>query len=156
MRQHKGFGYSLSLFIASFCYLGFTPCMPGTLASGVALLIMYFCYDPSAYVIWLISLLILIIVGSFTAEKLEKQDRLKDPSWIVIDEVVAMMLLLLFVPFSWQWYLAAFVLFRFFDITKCAGIWYIDQFSGGIPLMCDDIAAAAWSLVIIRLACFVL
>ena len=41
-----------------------------------------------------------------------------DPGGIVWDEMVAYWLTVAFIPLTWQWWLLAFVLFRFFDIVK--------------------------------------
>ena len=73
-----------------------------------------------------------------------------DPGGIVWDEMVAYCLTVAFLPLSWPWWLAAFVLFRFFDIVKPWPIRQLEKrFSGGLGIMLDDIAAAAYSMVIL-------
>ena len=73
-----------------------------------------------------------------------------DPGGIVWDEMVAYCLTVAFLPLSWPWWLAAFVLFRFFDIVKPWPIRQLEKrFSGGLGIMLDDIAAAAYSMAIL-------
>ena len=75
-----------------------------------------------------------------------------DPGGIVWDEMVAYCLTVAFLPLSWPWWLAAFVLFRFFDIVKPWPIRQLEKrFSGGLGIMLDDIAAAAYSMAILAI-----
>jgi phosphatidylglycerophosphatase A len=73
-----------------------------------------------------------------------------DPGGIVWDEMVAYWLTIAFLPVSWPWWLAAFVLFRFFDILKPWPIrWVENRFSGGLGIMLDDIVAAVYAMAIL-------
>jgi phosphatidylglycerophosphatase A len=87
-----------------------------------------------------------------------------DHGAIVWDEIVAFCLLLAAVPAGFGWWMAAFVLFRFFDILKP---WPIRQVEAhfcdapppawgrawwsGLGVMLDDLLAAACALVIIEI-----
>ena len=51
----------------------------------------------------------------------EKELGIQDYGGIVWDEIVAMILVLSFVPFRWGWWLAAFIVFRMFDISAFLG-----------------------------------
>jgi phosphatidylglycerophosphatase A len=57
-----------------------------------------------------------------------------------------------FIPTQWPWLLAAFVLFRLFDILKP---WPIRQseklFSGGLGIMIDDVLAALYAMAILAI-----
>ena len=71
-----------------------------------------------------------------------------DYGGIVWDEIVAMMLVLAFAPDGWLWWLAAFLLFRFFDAVKPPPIrWFDRRVSGGFGVMLDDIIAAVLSII---------
>ena len=68
------------------------------------------------------------------------------------DEVVAMMLILLVVPNSLEWWVFAFGAFRFFDIVKPPPIRHIDQtMKGGLGVMFDDIVAAFYTLLLVAI-----
>lgn len=97
-------------------------------------------------------LLTLFLLGVYlcgtTARRLGKHD----PGGIVWDEMVAYWLVVAFIPAQWPWLLAAFILFRLFDILKP---WPIKQsetlFSGGLGIMVDDIIAALYAMAILAI-----
>ena len=67
------------------------------------------------------------------------------------DEIIAMLLVLAFVPFRWKWWLAAFVLFRVFDAVKPWPIkWFDARIHGGLGIMLDDIIAAFFTLFVLN------
>lgn len=71
-----------------------------------------------------------------------------DHGSIVWDEIVAMMLVLEFTPLAWPWWLAAFVLFRLFDIWKPFPIRQCDaRLKGGFGVMFDDLLAAVYAIL---------
>ena len=62
-----------------------------------------------------------------------------------------------FVPLQWQWLLAAFVLFRLFDIYKPWPIRQLDKnISGGFGIMVDDILAAVYTIALLAIAQYLL
>ena len=72
----------------------------------------------------------------------------KDPSSIVIDEFAAMPLVLLAVSSeqrTWFVILIAFLLFRFFDITKPPPCRQLENLPDGLGVMADDWAAAGFA-----------
>ncbi|AOX99121.1 phosphatidylglycerophosphatase A [Jeongeupia sp. USM3] len=76
-----------------------------------------------------------------------------DHGSIVIDEIVAIWLVLAAVPATWAGFAAAFVVFRFFDIVKPWPIRVLDaRVPGGIGVMIDDLLAAVYSIAVLRLA----
>lgn len=79
----------------------------------------------------------------------------KDPGPVVIDEAVAVPLVLAVVPPSdraWPQYLAAFVLFRLFDIIKPSPCRRLERLPGGLGIMADDQAAAIYAAACLALA----
>jgi phosphatidylglycerophosphatase A len=88
-----------------------------------------------------------------TAKRLGEQD----PGGIVWDEMVAYCLVVAFLPMQWPWWLAAFVLFRFFDILKPWPICALDRkLKGGFGIMLDDLVAALYTMAILALIQWVL
>lgn len=74
-----------------------------------------------------------------------------DHGGIVWDEIVAMWLILALVPLGWAEWLAAFALFRFFDILKPWPIRQLDaRLKNGLGVMLDDLLAAVYALVIFK------
>jgi len=71
---------------------------------------------------------------------------------VVIDEVAGQWLVLLAAPLDWRFYLAAFVLFRLFDIWKPFPIDWLDRtVKGGLGIMLDDVMAALCALILLAI-----
>lgn len=91
--------------------------------------------------------LLLFIAGIWATQKLESQTNEHDASFIVIDEVVAILIVLGLLPTSPTNALIGFVLFRLFDIIKPWPINWIDQkISGAWGVMLDDVLAALFAV----------
>ncbi len=82
---------------------------------------------------------------------------MKDPSCIVIDEVVGFLLLLILVGHLTEAgisitkidFILAFILFRIFDIWKPFPIDLLEKkFKGGFGIMIDDIGASIYAYII--------
>ena len=80
----------------------------------------------------------------------------EDPQEIVVDEFVGQMLPLLAIPIYETlypttkifYYIAAFILFRFFDILKPFPINYIDKnVKGAFGIMLDDVVAGIFTII---------
>jgi predicted RND superfamily exporter protein len=66
----------------------------------------------------------------------------KDPQEIVVDETAGCLIAVVCVPFEWPWVLAAFVLFRAFDIWKPGPVgWAERKLHGALGVMGDDVVA---------------
>jgi phosphatidylglycerophosphatase A len=69
------------------------------------------------------------------------------------DEVVAFLGMLALLPDEPWWQIAAFLLFRFFDVVKPPPIRNIERrLKGGFGVMFDDVLAAGYALVVLALA----
>ena len=126
------------IIIASGFGSGFSPFAPGTAGALVAVIIwtVLFYVIPFNILLVVTSLLIVLFTaaGIWSADKLESEWG-KDPSKVVVDEMVGVWIALLAVPVGNVWYiLFAFLLFRFFDIFK--------------PLA-DDILAGIYSFLLL-------
>jgi phosphatidylglycerophosphatase A len=62
------------------------------------------------------------------------------------------MLVLTVTPYQWQWWLAALLLFRLFDIWKPAPIRQCDaKVKGGFGVMLDDLLAAVYAIISLKI-----
>lgn len=130
--------------------IGFSPFAPGTVASLFTLIIFlavhYYYPVPIICGIVVIFMIILssVLCLLFTGEA-EKQYDVKDPGWIVIDEVAGQAMALLPAAITSQKVLVsavgAFVLFRIFDILKPPPIREIERLGGGLGILIDDLVA---------------
>lgn len=128
------------------------PVASGTWGSlwGVGL---YFALYRLQLVPYLATLFALIFLSAWIADQAEVLLGKKDPGIIVIDEVVGMLTALTFLPISWEWVLAAFLLFRFFDIWKpFPARWIQDHVPGGWGVVGDDVVAGIYANLILQVA----
>ena len=74
-----------------------------------------------------------------------------DPGWVVVDEAAGMLLALAAVPADapWPWVLAAFLLFRLFDVAKCGPVGWADRRRGPVWVVLDDIIAGAMAAAVL-------
>ena len=88
------------------------------------------------------------VIGVWACDVTGRNLGVHDHGAMVWDEIVAMMLVLFFIPAQTAWQVAAFVLFRFFDIVKPPPIRSLDRgIRNGFGVMLDDIVAALYVLL---------
>lgn len=135
---------------------GFSPVAPGTAGALLAFGVWYaLSFLVSASVLlWLTVVLTLVftVVGVWAANRLE-QAWGEDPSRVVVDEMVGCWITLLAAPAGHLWYgLAAFGLFRLFDIWKPLGIRRMENLPGGIGVMMDDVLSGVYGFIVLIVA----
>lgn len=138
-----------------FLALGFGAGMskkaPGTLGTLVAFP-LFFVIAPLAFELQIGFVITLFFLGFHASNITSKNLRIKDPSCIVIDEIVAMLLVLILINTDLISFALSFILFRFFDIKKPFPINWVDrQVRGGLGIMLDDIIAALPPIIIINI-----
>lgn len=143
---------TLSGFFALGFGSGLAPRAPGTVGSLAALpLAVPLLWLPPIYLGGV--LLLAFVFGIWCCATTSRRLGVQDPGSIVWDEIVALWLVLAWVPAHWTWWLAAFLLFRLFDIVKPWPIrWFDRQVKGGFGIMLDDIVAAVYALLLLVLA----
>lgn len=130
---------------------GLAPKAPGTFGTLPALPLAWLLLFLGIGKLGLILLsIVLFLIGIWICNVTEHDLGVHDYGGIVWDEIVAMLLILAFVPQTVFWWLMAFLLFRFFDAVKPPPIkWFDQKVSGGFGVMLDDIIAAIMSVVVL-------
>ena len=131
-------------------YLGRVARASGTLGSIPGVLLFWLFRERAMVFAGLTGTL--FVLGIFAARYLERKTGDDDPSCVVVDEMVGMMAALTAFKLSWATAVAAFLAFRFFDIVKPFPARQFEEKRGGLGIMLDDIVAAAYTWVAIRLA----
>ncbi len=144
----------LSKIISTFFGVGYFPLAPGTLTSLIVVLLYKFYLHTLSWPFYLMLLFFLFIIGIITSTQYSSDLKNKDPQNIVIDEALGQALLLFHMGEAWFPLILSFFLFRFFDIVKPYPIKKIEKFPKGWGIMMDDIAAAVYAGVVIRLYLF--
>ena len=146
----------MSRLIASLFGVGFLRPGPGTWGSATAILLAW----PILALVgpWLLVALLGLVggVGFWAASRVIAETGDHDPSWVVIDEVVGQWIALLPVAVGaarndaallalWPGWLAAFLLFRLFDIRKPWLVGWADRRGDALGLMLDDVFAGLFA-----------
>ncbi|MEE8328985.1 MAG: phosphatidylglycerophosphatase A [Thermodesulfovibrionia bacterium] len=130
-------------------FIGYLPYAPGTFGSALGLLLIILLKPGDSDL--LLIFIAVFLTGLFTAHNAEKQLG-KDSRHIVIDEFSGYLFSVLFVPKNAGYLLAAFILFRIFDILKPPPIRKIEELvPGGAGIMLDDLMAALYANACIQL-----
>lgn len=138
---------------------GYLPYAPGTWGSLVGIILgFYLCQHVQVVGLFLITLLSFGL-GWFCSQRLVRQSpEDRDPSYIVIDEIVGIFLTL---SFALLWsstltlddFLVLFFAFRLFDIIKPFPIGLVESrleqrvSSAGLGIMVDDLIAAGYAVI---------
>jgi phosphatidylglycerophosphatase A len=141
----------IAIALATFFGCGFFPKGPGTIGSLAGLAV-------AALVHWMgggrLALFLLIVISfpvsvwasSMAARALGR----KDPGQVVIDEVLGQWVTLLgAAAWTWQVYLAAFLLFRLFDIWKPPPVRKAESLPQGLGIVADDVLAGIYGALIL-------
>ena len=124
---------------------GLSPIAPGTAGSVAALV-------PGILLLWagvpylLAGIVFCIAIGTWACEQAGKRLGVHDHGAIVIDEFAGMWIALLAASLSPLSLVAAFALFRVFDILKPPPIGWLDRhIHGGAGVMVDDLVAGVFA-----------
>lgn len=130
--------------------LGRLPKAPGTFGTLAGLPLAYGLSQVGPH-FYLVACVVLLGFSIFACELHERQIARHDAQHIVIDEVVGYLIAFAWLPQTWQSLLAAFVVFRFFDILKPYPISVLDQkVKGGLGVMIDDVAAGLAANIVLQ------
>ncbi len=136
-------------FIALGFGAGLVPKAPGTWGTLVAFPIFALA-NTGGHSSLLIAFAATFVVGWWASTVTGKALGVADHGGVVIDEIAAFMLVLVFSPPGALWWAMAFGLFRLFDIAKPWPIRLADQqIKGGFGVMFDDLLAAGYSIAVL-------
>lgn len=131
---------------------GLSPVAPGTIGSLAALPFGYALLQIPDAVFWPLWVG-LFIAGAPLCGHVSRRLGAHDPGAIVWDEMVALWAVLALSPPGWGWWLAAFVLFRAFDILKPWPIRALERrVGGGLGIMLDDLLAGVYAVAVLLAA----
>ena len=147
--------HPLAAFVATGFGSGLSPVAPGTAGSVVGLLLGGILSRAVASHTTSVGLalglltsgLVVGLVGVFASEPVCRALGAEDPGCVTIDEVSGQLIACAAIPLlpplrsvpAWAVWLAAFALFRFFDIVKPGPIRRIQDLPGGWGVVVDDV-----------------
>jgi phosphatidylglycerophosphatase A len=133
---------------------GYSAFAPGTVGSAAGLLFFW----PMAAAGWpwqAAASIVLFVVGSLAAGRVARLVNRKDPSIVVVDEVVGQWVTLTALPFTPMTAGLGFLLFRVMDIVKPWPARDLESVPGGWGIMADDVAAGLYANLIVRVGLLV-
>lgn len=161
---------SVAIVLAT-CGVGYIPIAPGTFGSLVGIGLWAALRGMFLALLWpaaernqlnllhisyaliaclLIAAVVVTLVGTWAASRVESLHGAKDPHKVVIDEVAGQLIALIAIPLqaeTWWTILLAFLLFRFFDIVKPYPARTFENFQGGLGIMADDVVAGIYAAI---------
>tara|TARA_B100001765_G_scaffold96955_1_gene59636 strand:+ start:379 stop:861 length:483 start_codon:yes stop_codon:yes gene_type:complete len=132
-----------AFFLATGFGIGLIPFAPGTWGSLLGILIYLALHALGMAPLWeLLIILLFFFLALWACNVVLEKRVVHDHPALVIDETVAMMLLLLTIPITTVWVIVAFLTFRVLDIFKPWPISTIDaKIKTGLGVMLDDVVA---------------
>ncbi|MGD0364877.1 MAG: phosphatidylglycerophosphatase A [Bryobacteraceae bacterium] len=134
---------------------GYSPMAPGTAGSaaaiGIAILVEHYAgWSPP----WFAVLAVVVSAPAvWAAGETARRTGIEDPQFVVVDEVVGQWLALAGARvLNWKTWLAAFVLFRLFDIWKPFPVRQLESLPGGVGIVADDLMAGLYAALVLFLA----
>ena len=142
----------LALPLATWFGAGYSPFAPGTAGSLAAIVIAFLArrwVEPWQFALWAAVLAIPAVwAAGVTAEIVGR----KDPGIVVVDEVIGQWITIAGAStINWKSALAAFALFRLFDIWKPPPVRQLEALPGGIGINADDAMAGVYGALVVYL-----
>ncbi|MDG2308903.1 MAG: phosphatidylglycerophosphatase A [Candidatus Binatia bacterium] len=133
--------------------MGFAPFAPGTFGSLLGIpLYLAILQVTDAVVPTLVLVAVAIGIACWIAGQAEQVLPEHDSGEIVIDEIVGMLVALLWIPPTFPNLILAFALFRVFDIVKIWPAGEIDRrMPGGAGVVLDDVVSGIYANLLMRL-----
>ncbi len=145
----------LSWLIATCFGIGYLQPGSGTWASAITVL-LWWAFTHCLAATWLVPAAIIVsmlvtLIGIPPSTVVARESGIKDPGFVVIDEVAGQMIALIAVPMNWKYMLAGFILFRSFDIVKPFPLRRLEALPGGTGIMMDDVGAGLYALALLQI-----
>jgi len=142
--------------LATWFYAGYCPIAPGTAGSLAAVVIAVVLHQFIGLQPWWFAVMaaLLFLPAVHASTITAKAAGLKDPGFVVVDEVIGQWITLAGASsLNWRTYLAAFALFRLFDIWKPAPVRQLEALPGGWGINADDAMAGVYGALVLWLGC---
>jgi len=139
----------LILAIATGLGSGYSPVASGTAGSFLAMLIYWFVFPTNPVLVLAIAAAVTAL-SVYSGGEAEKILDSRDDSRIVIDEFAGYYVSVLFLPKTIFFAVAAFLLFRLFDVIKPWFVNRVQDWKGGWGVTFDDIFAGIFANIVLQ------
>lgn len=151
--QTRGSRSRLAWGVGTFFGIGLMHPGPGTWAAGATVLLWWLGAQRTTHtaVVALITTVVVTLIGIPASTRVARESGIKDPGFVVIDEVAGQMFSLIIAPLRWKYLLLSLILFRCFDIFKPPPLRALERLPEGIGIMVDDVGAGLYSLLVLAI-----
>jgi phosphatidylglycerophosphatase A len=140
--------------VATFFGVGLLRPGPGTWGSAATVVLWWLVargitpgWQPVAAIVLAA---VAVMVGIPAATQISRASGLKDPQFVVIDEVAGQLITLIAAPVAWKSLLLGFILFRGFDIVKPPPVRQLEHLPEGFGIVIDDVGAGLYALAVMQ------
>jgi phosphatidylglycerophosphatase A len=140
----------VGVFVATCGYLGYVPVAPGTFGSALGLLAFFALRATGTYGAEVVAIVLLFAIGIWSGTEAERHFDGVDPSPVVLDEVVGMLITLALLPVNLPGAIIGFLVFRVLDVVKPWPSAGFEKLHGGLGVMADDGMAAIYGNLAMR------
>lgn len=141
--------------VATFFGIGRIRLGPGTWASAATVLLWWLLtrwlnpqWQPA---VACVLACLAVAIGIPSATRISRAAALKDPQFVVIDEVAGQLITLIAVPATWKSLLLGFILFRGFDIVKPPPLRHLERLREGAGIVLDDVGGGLYALACMQI-----
>ncbi|MES0861069.1 phosphatidylglycerophosphatase A [Ruegeria sp. SCPT10] len=149
---------SIARLIGTVCGVGYLRPAPGTWGSLAALPLVWVLHVLGSFPLLVLATLVVFIAGLWATKVMTAGQEDHDPSEIVVDEVAGQFIALWAISYPswvrgieitelWPGWVAGFLLFRLFDITKPGPVGWADRKGDAMGVMLDDVIAGVFAAV---------
>ncbi len=140
--------------VATFFGVGLLRPGPGTWGSAATVVLWWLAsrgiapgWQPLAAIVLAT---LAVVVGIPASTQVCRATGLKDPQFVVIDEVAGQLITLIAAPVAWKSLLLGFILFRGFDIVKPPPVRQLEHLPEGFGIVIDDVGAGLYALAVMQ------
>jgi phosphatidylglycerophosphatase A len=143
----------LARLVATGFYTGYAPVAPGTFGTlpGVALAVAVAPLLATHVVLYSLVLVAVSLVAIWAAGAIVVESGHHDPQIVVADEIAGYLLTMAYLPATTANLVAAFLLFRLFDVVKPPPARQAEALPGGLGVVADDLIAGVMANLSLRL-----
>jgi phosphatidylglycerophosphatase A len=142
----------LAVVLATWFGCGYFPIGPGTAGSlaAVSMAATAHQYLGAGRITFLVATLVMLAPAIWSATETARLLNREDPGMVVVDEVLGVWVTLLgAITLNWKSFLAAFLLFRVFDIWKPWPVRRFEDLPEGTGIVADDLAAGVYAAIML-------
>lgn len=124
---------------------------------GTLLAVPFVFLLPNDFMLYLVFLLVFWTISVWVCARVKLKGNYQghDNPKVVLDEVAGYFTAMMFLPHTWPYLVAAFVLFRTFDTLKPWPVSHFDRLPNAVGVVFDDVAAGLMANILIQMVVIV-